>query len=1364
MLNGNGEEVDERVLEQLSADSDVSVKARLSSDKNRLLVSYGPQLHLYQNNNDFTFMQAFDKTGYGAGQNAQSSNLTGELTAKGKLVWADTAQGRLQVHKRTTVDINTKAIILSGGGDYAGNNLWYATLQQAHAAYRTLRRQGFAKEQIYYLSNEAVDFDGNGLPDEPFELVNKANLQKVLEWANDADSMLLYMVDHGNVDKFRVAPNEILSADELAGYLASYTGKLSVVYGACRSGSFIDELQGENRTIITSSDSDHDALFLQDGAISFSGLFWQYIDNGQDQYTAFKESRNFFNDNGFKQSPQLSINGANDLLKLKGHFIGRGYKHAAADVSVKSVQSTVVDGQVQIIATLDDDTAASQRVWAIVMPTGNALSDDITSPIVDTPSIDLQLVEDGSFHGELAASLLQGSQYIAVMVQDKKGNKSQPKLSGVDTNTQKQAILVTAYQNDDQSARANKALLSGYNALRQQGYSAGQINVLAKDISEADNDSTIESLEAALNTWATQTQGDLFVYIAGDMDAEHIRLKGEAITAQTLVGWLDVAAVGTQGQLTVMLDGDGSGGFAAKLTGFTQPPYVLATTSETEQAPWWHHDFFSFSHVFFTSVAKGDVTIAAYISAKRLFRKRQLSQTSYIDSNDDGVTVHQIDGAVLNNNRHTIGRGLMLAGDEPLIGAVYTAFVEEQDGGIEGLTFEANNITSTSDLDEVYVYVTMPYADGQQLQITKVTLTADEQGHYRGIYGDLMLDGDYLVLYFARNVEGYISLLTEHTQSTVTINDNDMDNDGMDDQWELAHSLSPDDSTDAGEDLDGDGLTNLEEFLLGSNPTTVDTDADGVNDNLDVDPLNNKRWTNTDTDGDGFTDDVETVLGFDINNAQDAWLDEDGDHSPVILERMLGMNETVKDNNVFANPTLLIHQAHIDILHRIATPVEIDHWLELLQTKAATPVDVYAELLNDDNLARLGFIGRVYLAVMARAADLGGIHYYNTQLQNTMSELDMVGVFVGSAEFQVRYGNLSDVDFVKLVYNNVFGREADADGLAFWQSRLDSGDYLRETMMFEFINSTEYITNHDNTQRIAVLYQLLTGKAVNQQNAARYQQWLIDESHANSVLRAVLGGNDYRTSLMGAGIDAQADSDHDGIPDGVEFVDNTDVNSKDNDINSNDQLFVKQTLRDMVGEIWSTPEIEQQVAALNQLGSRGLWLKSLLEHERFKLNRQAISRLYFSFFLRQPDHIGLMYWINRFENGMALPDIAEIFTTSKEFFNSYGQLSNSEFIKLVYFNVLAREADSEGLTYWEVRLDNGDISRGGLMAQFSESAENQTNANYRGQVVLLFNLLYRRAANDDEYTRWHDDLRNGTNSTMLIETLINSAEYRKRFY
>jgi hypothetical protein len=60
----------------------------------------------------------------------------------------------------------------------------------------------------------------------------------------------------------------------------------------------------------------------------------------------------------------------------------------------------------------------------------------------------------------------------------------------------------------------------------------------------------------------------------------------------------------------------------------------------------------------------------------------------------------------------------------------------------------------------------------------------------------------------------------------------DWDGDGLPDDWEVAHRLNPG-SNDADLDSDGDGLTNLEEYLRGTDPFNPDTDGDGILDGED---------------------------------------------------------------------------------------------------------------------------------------------------------------------------------------------------------------------------------------------------------------------------------------------------------------------------------------------------------------------------------------------------------------------------------------------------------------------------------------------------------------------------------------------------
>ncbi|KKW37523.1 hypothetical protein A2454_06150 [Candidatus Peribacteria bacterium RIFOXYC2_FULL_55_14] len=71
----------------------------------------------------------------------------------------------------------------------------------------------------------------------------------------------------------------------------------------------------------------------------------------------------------------------------------------------------------------------------------------------------------------------------------------------------------------------------------------------------------------------------------------------------------------------------------------------------------------------------------------------------------------------------------------------------------------------------------------------------------------------------------------------------DYDGDGLPDEYEATHGLSDEKRSDAHEDNDGDGLTNLEEFVQGTNIDNADTDNDGTTDaeelELGSDPLEN---------------------------------------------------------------------------------------------------------------------------------------------------------------------------------------------------------------------------------------------------------------------------------------------------------------------------------------------------------------------------------------------------------------------------------------------------------------------------------------------------------------------------------------------
>jgi len=85
----------------------------------------------------------------------------------------------------------------------------------------------------------------------------------------------------------------------------------------------------------------------------------------------------------------------------------------------------------------------------------------------------------------------------------------------------------------------------------------------------------------------------------------------------------------------------------------------------------------------------------------------------------------------------------------------------------------------------------------------------------------------------------------------------DTDDDGMDDKWERQNELDPFDDDDAKDDLDDDGLTNIEEYEAGTDPSNEDSDGDGIPDgwevDFDMDP-NDPDDAEADDDGDGFSE------------------------------------------------------------------------------------------------------------------------------------------------------------------------------------------------------------------------------------------------------------------------------------------------------------------------------------------------------------------------------------------------------------------------------------------------------------------------------------------------------------------------------
>jgi hypothetical protein len=121
-------------------------------------------------------------------------------------------------------------------------------------------------------------------------------------------------------------------------------------------------------------------------------------------------------------------------------------------------------------------------------------------------------------------------------------------------------------------------------------------------------------------------------------------------------------------------------------------------------------------------------------------------------------------------------------------------------------------------------------------------------------------------------------------------------------------------------------------------------------------------------------------------------------------------------------------------------------------------------------------VTRLYKAYFLRNPDHGGFTFWLARRGEGRTLVSISSTFAGSSEFKRRYGTLDNGEFVDLVYRNVFGRDPDSGGRAYWVKKLDAGT-SRGQVMANFSQSSEYIRDTDEGVRVVGLYESMLQRA-----------------------------------------------------------------------------------------------------------------------------------------------------------------------------------------------------------------------------------------------------------------------------------------------
>jgi len=129
----------------------------------------------------------------------------------------------------------------------------------------------------------------------------------------------------------------------------------------------------------------------------------------------------------------------------------------------------------------------------------------------------------------------------------------------------------------------------------------------------------------------------------------------------------------------------------------------------------------------------------------------------------------------------------------------------------------------------------------------------------------------------------------------------------------------------------------------------------------------------------------------------------------------------------------------------------------------------------------------LYVGYLGRAADQAGLDFWTNAITAGTSTIESVALgFTLSQEYQTQYADLNTSDLVGKVYENVLGRAADADGLAFWVGEIEKGVITADTLVASIVSSLGAIdqTVIDNKVFVANAYTAAAGSNYSAQSGA----------------------------------------------------------------------------------------------------------------------------------------------------------------------------------------------------------------------------------------------------------------------------------------
>lgn len=340
---------------------------------------------------------------------------------------------------QSTAAAKGAVIILAGrlkGADRLQANIHHIT----NNVYELFKTSGYPDDHIQYLANDTT-LTGR---DEDATL---ATLQTAITtWAmgkvGAAQPLILYLMDHGDVDRFYVdgTTNQELTPAQLNDWLSQLEAavpglKITVVVEACYSGSFIEgeqRISKANRLVITSTSAQTVAYASNKGA-QFSDRFLTSLREGYGFPNSFWDAQYSVRRLNKLQEPWIDANGngvpneTSDGADASKHEASNPQQPAdlwAPFIVTAQGPTTIVADKGLLRAEVRDNKAV-KRVWATIYPPDYVAPTNVTELVAeDVPTVELTALGNHQFSAEYSQFSADGRYRIALYAEDNDGLKA----------------------------------------------------------------------------------------------------------------------------------------------------------------------------------------------------------------------------------------------------------------------------------------------------------------------------------------------------------------------------------------------------------------------------------------------------------------------------------------------------------------------------------------------------------------------------------------------------------------------------------------------------------------------------------------------------------------------------------------------------------------------------------------------------------------------------------------------------------------------------------------------------------------------------------------------------------------------------